>query len=66
MKLDHYLKKNSIKGLDFALEIAVTNSYLSKLRRHTVWPSREVLLRVTEATNGKVKANDFAYDKPNT
>jgi transcriptional regulator with XRE-family HTH domain len=66
MKLSDWLKENRWQGKQFAEMIGVSEALVSLLRRGHRTPTKEVLLRITKATNGKVKANDFVYDKPST
>lgn len=64
MLLRDYITKYEKKVSEFALEIGVTRDcvqkYMSGKRRPT---DEEVLLRIYNATDGAVTANDF-YDIP--
>lgn len=59
MDLNTFLKSNKIKGYAFAKQIGVHKTYLSGLRRGHRWPSRKLMLRISEATGGQVTADSF-------
>ena len=59
MTLNEYLKTNKIWGYDFAKKIGVHKTYLSGLRKGKRWPSRNLMLRISEATGGQVTADSF-------
>jgi transcriptional regulator with XRE-family HTH domain len=59
MDLNTFLKANKIKGYAFAKTIGVNKTYLSGLRRGRCWPSRKLMLRISEATDGQVTADSF-------
>lgn len=58
MTLEAYLKANGIKEADFAALIGVEQSTVNRLKRGSV-PSREVMARIFDATDGIVRADDF-------
>lgn len=60
MKLRDWLHANRVKKIDFAAKIGVSPSRVSQLCEHELpWPSRELALRIAEATDGAVTINDF-------
>jgi transcriptional regulator with XRE-family HTH domain len=65
MDLDEYLKTNKIKGYQFARAVGVHKTYLSQLRQGKRWPSRKLMLRISEATDGQVTADSFLNGGPN-
>ncbi len=63
MTLHEYLKANKIKGYEFAKTIGVHKTYLSGLRQGKRWPSRRLMLRISEETGGQVTADSFLPPK---
>lgn len=47
------------KGRDFAAEIGVSRQALHRYREGQRTPRPEIMVRIREASNGKVTANDF-------
>lgn len=58
MTLDTYLKSKAIKEVDFATLIGVQQSTVNRLRNGSV-PTKDVMARIFEATDGEVRADDF-------
>lgn len=59
MKLSDYLERHNIKRSDFAERISKSQSYVTMLCQGEIWPSRGVVERIYQVTNGAVTANDF-------
>ncbi len=59
MKLDDYLKANSISGADFAKTIGVDAATVFRIRTGRVFPHRRTMLAIIMATGGQVSANDL-------
>lgn len=59
MKLSRYLTANKIPQWKFAETIGVNQSYVSQLCHGIIWPSREMMVKIADATDNKVRANDF-------
>ena len=66
MKLADYLSQNDIKRFKFAELIGVSQSYVTQLCQGHVWPGREIVQRIMDATDGMVRANDFVEIPPKT
>ena len=64
MKLDQYLTEKNIAPVDFARDIGRDVATVSRLRRELTRPDWETVRRITEATKGKVSANDFIPPAP--
>jgi transcriptional regulator with XRE-family HTH domain len=60
MKLAEYLREQRKPAEVFAGEIGVSKSAVAMWARGARMPRREMLQKITRATNGKVTANDFA------
>lgn len=58
VKLDTWIKKNSIRPSDLAGELKVTTMALWRYRRGRV-PAPEIMRRVVKRTKGVVQPNDF-------
>lgn len=58
MKLETYLSERSISDATFAQAIGVDRSSISRMRRGQI-PSKDVMVKIADATGGKVTANDF-------
>jgi len=63
MTLTEYLTTNSIKRTDFAITIGVSQSYVTMLCQGEIWPGRDIVKRIVDATSGQVTPNDF-IDRP--
>jgi transcriptional regulator with XRE-family HTH domain len=59
MKLSDYLEKERISQSEFAELIGSTPTTISRLAHGTQNPSWTTMLKITQATKGKVKPNDF-------
>lgn len=59
MTLSDFLKTKQIRQADFAEQIGRSAAYVSMICRGQIWPSRDVVSRIFDATGGKVTANDF-------
>lgn len=59
MRLSDYLAKRKLSDEEFAAQIGVNRSTVSRLRRTNQKPSGETLEAIVRATRGKVTANDF-------
>ncbi|WP_073629037.1 helix-turn-helix domain-containing protein [Pseudoxanthobacter soli] len=57
--LAEYLKRQRIKRREFAALIDVSPSYVTALCTGTCWPSRDVALRIRQATGGAVTPDAF-------
>ena len=64
MKLDQYLTDENVSPIDFAKEIGRDAATVSRLRRELTRPDWETVRRITEATKGRVTANDFTPPAP--
>jgi transcriptional regulator with XRE-family HTH domain len=60
MTLDEYLSTQRITEAQFAALIERSQAQVNRIRRGKSWPSKRVLARISEVTNGTVTANDFA------
>lgn len=58
MTLDEYLTKNDITEAQFAALVGVNQSTIHRLRKRAV-PSRDLMVRIYEATRHCVRADDF-------
>jgi len=58
-KLIEWLKATNTRRNAFAREIGVSPSYVTQLCAGTIWPGRDVIARIRDATGGEVTANDF-------
>lgn len=62
MKLADYIALRGVKRNKFARDIGVTPGWVTALCDGTGWPSRDVMERVREVTEGAVTADDFLRD----
>ena len=60
MKLETYLRENSLTDEAFASRIGISQYQVSRIKRDKSWPTRDVMKRIAEVTDGAVTANDFA------
>lgn len=60
-KLATWLKDKKITQRAFAAEIGMSEPYVSQICADppAFWPSREVFVRIGEATEGAISPNDF-------
>ena len=61
MRLAAWLEKQGEKKRDFAARCGLSAAYVSQLCADppAFWPSRDVIARIRDATDGAVTANDF-------
>lgn len=59
MKLNEYLKTNKISNREFAKMIGVHEFSIPRYRKGRSIPSLSTLVKIREATNGQVDAEDF-------
>lgn len=59
MQLAKYLNDNDLSLVDFAELVDVDQSHLSRIIRGERQPSPKLMGRILQATNKKVKPNDF-------
>lgn len=59
MKLAIYMKKESVSDAVFAKQLEVNRATVSKWRRDKVKPGRKGIIKVAEATQGKVQFKDW-------
>jgi len=64
MKLDDYLTKHKLTDAAFAERIGRSQPSVNRLRREETKPDWETVRRITEATKGRVTANDFTPPAP--
>lgn len=64
MKLDDYLTAHNLTDDAFANIIGRSQPTVNRLRRDQTKPDWETVRRITEATKGKVSANDFIPPAP--
>lgn len=57
--LDAYLRENKITESAFARELGTSQSHVHRLRTGESWPSRDLAVRIRDATAGQVTADDF-------
>lgn len=60
MKLAAYLDAEQISDAAFARMVGVERQAVGRYKTGERFPERTILLRIFEATNGAVTANDFA------
>jgi DNA-binding transcriptional regulator YdaS (Cro superfamily) len=58
-KLAAWLERTETKRSAFAESVGVSPSYVTQLCAGTIWPGRDVIERIRDATGGEVTANDF-------
>jgi transcriptional regulator with XRE-family HTH domain len=61
MTLTSWLSKSKTSDADFALRIGVTRQALWRYKFAGRIPKPEIIARISEATNGRVTANDFVF-----
>lgn len=59
MTLADYMTAKKLTDAEFAALVGVNRSTISRLRRLNQRPSFETMAAITQATRGKVTANDF-------
>ena len=60
MKLDDWLKRNSISRADFARRTGLSKGSISQIcNQDTAWVSRETAQLILRETGGAVTPNDF-------
>ncbi len=64
MKLDDYLTTHNLTDNAFANIIGRSQPTVNRLRRDQTKPDWETVRRITEATKGRVTANDFIPPAP--
>ena len=62
MRLKDYLVENGIKGSWFAEQIPCSSAHLSSIATGRYNPSRVIIFRINQLTNGQVTAEDFKKD----
>jgi transcriptional regulator with XRE-family HTH domain len=64
MKLENYLKENSLTDAEFGKMIGKSQSQVSRIRRGVSWPPKEVIEAIAAVTEGNVTANDILGTEP--
>ncbi|MGB1918589.1 MAG: helix-turn-helix transcriptional regulator [Candidatus Puniceispirillales bacterium] len=64
MKLSNWLKKSNITVKQFAHDVDVSPSLVSRYAAGKYIPTRKTMMKIVEVTNGNVTPNDF-FDIPN-
>lgn len=59
MTLDDFLRANDMSERRFGLLIEASQSQVHRLRTGESWPSKDLAVKIVEATHGQVTANDF-------
>jgi transcriptional regulator with XRE-family HTH domain len=59
MKLANYMKKENLTDKAFAAQLEMTRTTVSRFRRDKAKPSRQAIIRIAEATKGKVRFQDW-------
>ena len=59
MDLDTYLTKKKISRSEMSRRLEVPPSYVTMLCDFKFWPSRKIMLRILQETEGKVTPNDL-------
>ena len=59
MKLEHWLSKNDVQASDFAREVGISPSTVTRLINGERRPSGRMLQKIYLATKGKVAFADF-------
>lgn len=59
MRLADYLRENGLSDADFATQIGVTRQSVHNYRSGRSVPQRQVILKIYEATKGKVGPLDW-------
>lgn len=60
MRLSDWFEQTKKQKREFAEEIGVTPQMISAYCSGKIWPSKERIRKISEATGGQVTANDFA------
>lgn len=60
MTLNDYLSTAGVTEASFADRIGVHQSTVNRLRSGSI-PTKEVMTKILEATNGQVRADDFFF-----
>lgn len=60
MKLATYLENSELSDAAFARLIGVERQAVGRYKAGDRFPEKPILLKIYEATNGQVSANDFA------
>lgn len=63
MRLSDWLKETKTKRYKFAEMIGVQPSVVTDYCEGRIWPGKDKIEAITQATNGSVTANDFLSDK---
>ncbi len=63
MKIGEYRKQEGLTLQGMGLKIGVTEGSMSRYENGERIPTREILQRIREVTDGAVQPNDF-YDSP--
>lgn len=66
MKLADWLQQQNTTVAAFAVEHGISRSHLYAAMRGQRWLSRDMALRIEEATNGAVTCRDFLHAEPNS
>jgi transcriptional regulator with XRE-family HTH domain len=61
MKLADYLKQDAVTATSIADATGAAVSTITRAARGEVFPSRELMQRIFEATGGQVTPNDFVW-----
>ncbi len=64
MKLAEFLELNHLTSADFARTIGVERQAVSRYVNGERFPTREIIIKIHEATGGTVSANDFVDFPP--
>ena len=59
MTLDDYLDATKETETAFGARVGISQPQVNRLRKNKSWPSRTLLARIFEATDGKVTPSDF-------
>lgn len=59
MKLDEWLKTNSVKRQEFAKRIGVSASMVTGLCNGSIWPGRDTVASIIRETEGAITADSF-------
>lgn len=65
MNLDEFKFRKKLRNKDIADGIGCSETYVIYLRQGINKPSRKMMKKITEFTNGEVQPNDF-YNTPTT
>lgn len=59
MDIKSFLKKYELKGKDMASALEITPQYLSRIIKKKQKPSRDLIVKIMELTEGKVTYKDL-------